>query len=80
MSEDARYAERFLCALFGTVAKPIADLRLLTLVYALCSLRLAFRLKRNSPKRLPHWLSIKSPRDRSPRGGIPERSARAELR
>ena len=41
MSEDARCAERFLCALFATVVKPISDLRLLisglsALLLALC--------------------------------------------
>jgi putative ABC transport system substrate-binding protein len=41
MSEDARCAERFLCALFATVVKPISDLRLLisglcALLFALC--------------------------------------------
>ena len=29
MSEDAGYAQRFLCAVFATVVKPISDLRLL---------------------------------------------------
>ena len=41
MSEDARCAESFLCALFVTVVKPISDLRLLisglcALLFALC--------------------------------------------
>ena len=39
MSEDARCAERFLCALFATVVKPISDLRLL--ISGLCALLLA---------------------------------------
>jgi putative tryptophan/tyrosine transport system substrate-binding protein len=42
MSENAECAERFLCALFATVVKPISDLRLLisglcALLFALCS-------------------------------------------
>jgi putative ABC transport system substrate-binding protein len=41
MSEDAKYARRFLCALFATVVRPISDLRLLisglfVLLFALC--------------------------------------------
>jgi putative ABC transport system substrate-binding protein len=41
MSEDAKYARRFLCALSATVVRPISDLRLLisglfVLLFALC--------------------------------------------
>jgi hypothetical protein len=39
MSEDTGCAECFLCALFATVVKPIADLRLL--ISGLCALLLA---------------------------------------
>jgi hypothetical protein len=56
MSEDAGCAERLPCALFATVVKPISDLRLLISglcamlcalsFLALCSLRLAFLLRR----------------------------------
>ena len=42
MSEDARCAERFLCALFVTVVKPFSDLRLL--ISGLCALLFAFCL------------------------------------
>jgi hypothetical protein len=38
MSEHAGCVERFLCALFATVVKPISDLRLLLLVGILISI------------------------------------------
>jgi hypothetical protein len=38
MSEDAGCAERFLCALFATLVKPISDLRLLISGYELLPL------------------------------------------
>jgi hypothetical protein len=42
MSEDAGYAEDFLCVLFATVVKPISDLRLL--ITGLCPLPVALSL------------------------------------
>jgi hypothetical protein len=39
VNEDAGCAERFLCALFAAVVKPISDLRLL--ISGLCALLLA---------------------------------------
>ena len=42
MSQDAGCAERFLCALFATVVKPISDLRLL--ISGLCAVFLALCL------------------------------------
>jgi hypothetical protein len=49
MSEDTGCAERFLCALFATVVKPISDLRLL--ISGLCVLLLALSF----PPRRSSW-------------------------
>ena len=49
MSEDDGWAERFLCALFATVVKPISDLRLL--ISGLCVLRFACLPRRSGQRR-----------------------------
>jgi hypothetical protein len=46
MSEDAGCAERFLCALFATVVKPISDLRLL--ISGLCAMLFALSVNVNA--------------------------------
>ena len=53
MSEDAGCVERFLCALFATVVKPISDLRVL--ISALCAMLLAlsFPAGAQQPKKVP---------------------------
>jgi ABC-type uncharacterized transport system substrate-binding protein len=52
MSEDAGCAERFLCALFATVVKPISDLRLL--ISGLCAMLFALSVNVNAqqPKKI----------------------------
>jgi putative ABC transport system substrate-binding protein len=52
-SEDAGCAERFLCALFATVVKPISDLRLL--ISGLCALLFALSVpaQAQQPKKVP---------------------------
>jgi putative ABC transport system substrate-binding protein len=53
MSEDAGCTERFLCALFATVVKPISDLRLL--ICGLCALPFALSISAEAqqPKSVP---------------------------
>ena len=53
MSEDARCAERFLCALFATLVKPISDLRFL--ISSLCALLFVLSISANAqqPKKVP---------------------------
>lgn len=69
MSKDARCAERFLCTAFGTVVKPISDLRLLisglsAMLFALC-----FSASAQQPKRVPQvgYLSASSASEALPR-------------
>ena len=53
MSEDAGCAERFLCALFATVVKPISDLRLL--ISGLCALLLALSFPAQAQQAKKVW-------------------------
>jgi putative tryptophan/tyrosine transport system substrate-binding protein len=69
MSGAAECAERFLCALFATVVKPISDLRLL--ISALCALLFSLCLpaQAQQPKKVPRigFLSVLDPASESSR-------------
>ena len=69
MSEDTGYVERFLCALFATVVKPISDLRLL--ISGLCAMlfALCFAPSAQQPARKANrigWLTDAAPAAEKP--------------
>jgi hypothetical protein len=53
MSEDAGYPQRFPCAVFATVVKPISDLRLLISGLFVLLLALSFPAQAQQPKKAP---------------------------